>query len=216
MRSLFESVYLDSILSGEEDLSSVQEDFRKEGEKSDQEYDEASKAASSHKSLTEDQQSELKALFRKLVRLFHPDRHVNDPESYKAYTLLTQEITTARDSGDIDKLREIANDPQAYARKIGAGLIDLSDEAELEKLKRLYESIQAQILEMLESLDELRSDPKYELSQLSARRPNYLEEVASEYRGEIEIECMGLERQASDLAGQIEELTGAPVFEGQL
>jgi DNA polymerase III epsilon subunit-like protein len=204
--------YLDSILSGEEDLSSVQEDFRKEGEKSDQQYDEASKAASSHKSLTEDQQSELKALFRKLVRLFHPDRHVNDPESYKAYTLLTQEITTARDSGDIDKLREIANDPQAYARKIGAGLIDLSDEAELEKLKRLYESIQAQILEMLESLDELRSDPKYELSQLSARRPNYLEEVASEYRGKIEIECMDLERQASDLAGQIEELTGAPVF----
>ena len=208
--------YLNSISSSDEDLDEIREAYENERRRSKQEYDEASKIADSQKSLTEDQQAELKALFRKLVRLFHPDRHVNDPEAYKAYTLLTQEITTARDAGDIDKLREIASDPQAYARKIGAGQIDLSDEAEVGKLRRLYESIQTQILEMLEALDELRSDPKYELAQLSARRPDYLNEIADEYRADIEKECETLEREAEDLASQIEELTGSPISDGQL
>jgi DNA polymerase-3 subunit epsilon len=202
--------YLDSISSSDVELDEIRTEYEGYKRKSDQEYEQASKIAESQKILTEDQQADLKALFRKLVRLFHPDRHVNNPEAYKAYTLLTQEITTARDAGDIDKLKEIASDPQAYARKIGAGLIDLSDEAELEKLKRLYESIQSQILEMLEAIDELRSDPKYELSQLSARRPDYLNEVAVEYRADIERECEKLELEAAELADQIEELTGSP------
>jgi len=117
---------------------------------------------------------------------------------------------TARDSGDIDKLREIANDPEAYATKIGIGRIDLSDEAELDKLRRLYESLQAQILEMLEALDELRSDPKYELTQLAARRPNYLQEIAEEYRTQLAAEVAELAREAEALAKAIEELTGTP------
>ncbi len=216
MKVTYRRRYLDSISSSDEDLDEIREAYESERRRSKQEYDEASKIADSQKSLTEDQQAELKALFRKLVKLFHPDRHVNDPEAYKAYTLLTQEITTARDAGDIDKLREIASDPQAYARKIGAGQIDLSDEAELGKLRRLYESIQTQILEMLEALDEIRSDPKYELAQLSARRPDYLSEIADEYRADIEKECETLEREAEDLASQIEELTGSPVSDDQL
>lgn len=216
LRVLYRRRYLDSLSSGDDDFEKVRDEFSRDENRSDQEYDEASKIANSQKSLTEDQQSELKALFRKLVKLFHPDRYANDPEAYKAYTLLTQEINTARDSGDIEKLREIASDPQAYARKIGAGLIDLSDEAELGNLKRLYESIQAQILEMLEALDELRSDPKYELSQLSARRPDYLNEVAEEYRSQIEKECDDLEKEAANLSEQIEELTGSPIIDGQL
>jgi DNA polymerase-3 subunit epsilon len=213
---LYRKKYLESLTLGEDDFETINDAFQKEKVKSDHEYDEASKIANSQRTLTEDQQTELKALFRKLVKLFHPDRHINDQEAYIAYTLLMQEITTARDSGDIEKLREIASDPKAYAKKIGAGVIDLSEEAELGNLKRLYESIQTQILEMLEMLDELRTDPKYELTQLSARRPEYLSEVADEYRSQIEAECSDLTKQATDLAEQIEELTGSPVIDGQL
>lgn len=213
---LYRKKYLDSLTLGEDDFETINDAFQNEKVKSDHEYDEASKIANSQRTLTEDQQTELKALFRKLVKLFHPDRHINDQEAYIAYTLLMQEITTARDSGDIEKLREIASDPKAYAKKIGAGVIDLSEEAELGNLKRLYESIQTQILEMLEMLDELRTDPKYELTQLSARRPEYLSEVADEYRSQIETECSDLTKQATDLAEQIEELTGSPVIDGQL
>ena len=200
--------YLDSISSGGDDLDELRDDYWRDRKKTEQDYEDASKAASSQKVLTEDQQSELKGLFRKLVRLFHPDRHVSNPETYATFTKLMQEITTARDDGDIEKLREIANDPEAYARKIGAGAIDLTDEDEIGKLRRLYENIQAQILTMLESIDELRSDSKYELSQLCARRPEYLEEVAAQYRAQLEDECQRLNREAAELAEQIEELTG--------
>jgi DNA polymerase III epsilon subunit-like protein len=201
--------FIDTLLSKEiDDVDSIKEDFKKAKTASDKDFDETEKLADSQKILSEDQQAELKGLFRKLVRLFHPDRHVNNPETYKAYTLLSQEITTARDSGDIEKLREIANDPEGFARKIGAGSIDLSDESELKKLKRLYEGLQVQILEMLEALDELRTDSKYELTQLSLRRPNYLEEVADRYKQEIQKECASLEVEALKLAVEIDELTG--------
>jgi DNA polymerase-3 subunit epsilon len=146
-----------------------------------------------------------------LVRLFHPDRHVNNPEAYKAYTRLTQEITTARDSGNIEKLREIANDPEGFARKIGASQLDFSEESQIGQLKRLYDSIQSRILEMLEALNELRSDAKYELSQLVARRQEYLAEVAEEFRAKLNQECDELEKTAENLANEIEELTGEPL-----
>jgi len=203
--------FIDTLLSKDiEDVDSIKADYKKAKRASDSDFDEAEILASSQKMLSEDQQAELKGLFRKLVRLFHPDRHVKNPETYKAYTMLTQEITTARDSGDIEKLREIAKDPEGFARRIGAGSIDLSDESELNKLKRLYEGLQAQILEMLEALDELRSDPKYELTQLSSRRPNYLEEIADQHREEIQKECESLEVEAAKLAAEIDELTGLP------
>jgi len=207
----FRKRYLEALVgSGEDDLDQVRDKFQRARGDTDDQYNEAEELANSQKGLTEDQQAELKGLFRKLVRLFHPDRYLNDPETYKAYTLLMQEITTARDSGDIDRLREIANDPEAYARKIGIGQIDLSDESELEKLRRLYESLQVQILEMLEAINELRSDPKYELTQLAARRPDYLREIAEEYRKQIDAECITLAREAEALAQEIEEITGMP------
>lgn len=207
----FRRHYLSSLVSGENEGDDTRSNYEKEREFTDREYEEASRSAEKMKTLTEEQQSELKALFRKLVRLFHPDRHVNNPEAYKAYTRLTQEITTARDSGDIEKLREIANDPEGFARKIGAGQLDLSEESQLDQLKRLYDSIQTRILEMLEALNELRSDAKYELAQLAARRPEYLAEVAEEFRTKINEECDELEKAAEELANEIEELTGEPL-----
>jgi DNA polymerase-3 subunit epsilon len=207
----FRRHYLNSLVSGENEGDETRARYEREREFANREYEEASRSAEQMKTLTEEQQSELKSLFRKLVRLFHPDRHVNNPEAYKAYTRLTQEITTARDSGNIEKLREIANDPEGFARKIGASQLDFSEESQIGQLKRLYDSIQSRILEMLEALNELRSDAKYELSQLVARRQEYLAEVAEEFRAKLNQECDELEKTAENLANEIEELTGEPL-----
>ena len=207
---VFRARFLDSLLSKvTDDPETVEQDYANAKDESEKKYDEATRLAESQKMLSEDQQAELKGLFRKLTRLFHPDRHVNNPETYDAYTRLTQEINLARDAGDIDKLREIANDPEGYARRIGAGTLDLSEESQLDNLKRLYESLQAQIVEMLEDLSVLRADPKYELTQLASRRPDYLEEVADIYRKQLEEECASLVAEAQRLSEEIEELTGS-------
>jgi DNA polymerase III epsilon subunit-like protein len=207
----FRRRYIESLaIQGESEAERIQQEFWRARLETEEEYREAEEAAASQKTLTEDQQAELKGLFRKLVRLFHPDRHIGNADAYRAYTILTQEIMISRDNADIEKLREIAADPEGYARRLGLGELDFSEESELGKLQRLYEGLQAQILEMLEIIDKLRADPKYEFSQLAARRPGYLKEVAAEYESAIKAECDQLEAEAESLALEIEELTGSP------
>ena len=62
----------------------------------------------SKRRLSDDEESELKSLWRKLVKLFHPGRFADDPEKMKTYTLLTGAINTAKDNGDLETLRQIA------------------------------------------------------------------------------------------------------------
>ncbi|MEZ4454891.1 MAG: J domain-containing protein, partial [Nannocystaceae bacterium] len=40
---------------------------------------------------------EIRKSYRRLLRLYHPDRHANDPEKYKAATEVTRKITEAYD-----------------------------------------------------------------------------------------------------------------------
>jgi hypothetical protein len=60
-------------------------------------------------------------LWKKLVRMFHPDQYEHDPEKRRTYERLTQAINEARDRGDIELLELIAKDPQAFILKQGWG-----------------------------------------------------------------------------------------------
>jgi hypothetical protein len=75
-------------------------------------------------------------------------------------------------------------------------------------LRRLYETLQLEIITVLESLNRLRESPEYELCQLSERKPGVLEELAAERAKLLDKESAELERQADRLAGEIKELSG--------
>ena len=96
-------------------------------------------------------------------RMFHPDQYENDPEKRKTYELLTQAINEARDRGDIELLETIAKDPQAFILKQGWASVSLDGSRDLKELRSLYEYLQARILELIETLGELRASPDYEL-----------------------------------------------------
>ena len=49
----------------------------------------------------------LKQLWKKLVRMFHPDLHKHDSEKRKTYELLTQANNEARDRVDIELLERM-------------------------------------------------------------------------------------------------------------
>ena len=83
--------------------------------------------------------------------MFHPDLDEHDPEKRKTYERLTQAINEARDRGDIELLELIAKDPQAFILKQGWASVSLDGE------RSLYEHLQARILEMIETLDEMRA-----------------------------------------------------------
>ena len=205
----FRKKFLDALLRfGEDEAEQVSEQFEEAQRQSDAEYEQVAAQAEGRRELSEEESTELQSLWRKLVRLYHPDRFAHDRQKQKAYQLLTTEINQARDSGNVERLREIANDPNAFMLRQGLGRLDFADAAEAIHLRRLMESLQIQILAVIEALTELRDDSRYELHTLVSKRPEYLETVVAEHAEAIDAEIEDMEAQAQALVEEIEMLTG--------
>ena len=76
------------------------------------------------------------------------------------------------------------------------------------QLRRLHETLQLEIITVLESLGRLRESPEYELCQISEQKPGVLDELAAERKKLLEKESEELEKQAERLGEEIEELCG--------
>jgi DNA polymerase-3 subunit epsilon len=124
------------------------------------------------------------------------------------YQKLTSAINRAKEEGDIKTLREIAEDPHGFILRQGWASLDFSDEVELAQLRRLHETLQLEIFAVLESLNQLRESPDYELCRISEQKPGVLDELAEERKKLLENESAELETQASRLAEEIKELSG--------
>ena len=201
--------FLDSLVrGGEEEAKQTEQDYQQAKTQADKDYEETAASVADKKELTAEEEAELTRLWKKLVKLYHPDRFANQPDKLATYEKLTAAINRAKDSGDIATLRQIAEDPHGFILRQGWESLDFSDEAELKQLRRLYETLQLEIITVLESLNRLRESPDYELCQLSEKKPGVLEELAAEKAKRLEKETAKLEEQASQLAEEIEELSG--------
>jgi DNA polymerase-3 subunit epsilon len=202
--------FLETLLrEGEEEAERVREEYQQADARTQQEYVETGAAMESKRRLSVDEESELKRLWRKLVKLFHPDRFADDPEKMATYTKLTGAINTAKDSGDLETLRQIADDPEGYVMRHGWTAIDLGDSDELEQLQKLFNNLEAEIIAVIEATDALKESPDYELYQITEREPEVFERVVGRQIAGIEEELTGLKAEAERLAGEIAELTGA-------
>jgi cell division protein FtsB len=144
--------------------------------------------------------------------MFHPDLHEHDPEKRKTYELLTQAINEARDRGDIELLEEIAKDPQAFFFKQGWASVSLNGDHGLKELRSLYEHLQARILEMIETLDDLRASGDYQVFQAAEKDETLTAQIVSAQREELEQEIAGLETEAECVAEEARELAGEVPF----
>ena len=174
----------------------------------DANYAEVEADVSKRKRLSRDEEIELKTLWKKLVRLYHPDRFADQPDKIETYHQLTSAINQAREHGDIARLREIANDPHGFILRKGWSSLDFNDVAEVKNLRRLLDTLQIEIVTAMESLNDLHGSAEFELYELSARKPTLLEEVAAEQAKVIAAEIAELESQASQLQAEITELAG--------
>ena len=75
-------------------------------------------------------------------------------------------------------------------------------------MRRLHETLQLEIIAVIEALNQLRESPDYELCQLSERNPGVLDELAAERKKLLEKESAELQQQGDKLAEEIEELSG--------
>ncbi|MBI3849205.1 MAG: hypothetical protein HY298_02780 [Verrucomicrobia bacterium] len=204
--------YLDSLIrGGEEEAKQAEENYERARTQSDKDYEETAAAVAEKKQLTADEEAELTRLWKKLVKLYHPDRFAHEPDKLETYHKLTAAINRAKDAGDIATLREIAEDPHAFILRQGWSKLDFSEEVELTQLRRLYETLQLEIINVIESLNRLRESPEYELCQLSEKKTGVLEELAEERKQLLEKESTELAKQADKLAEEIKELSGEPV-----
>ncbi len=138
---------------------------------------------------------------------YQPIAADSQPDKLEAYHKLTAAINQAKDTGDIETLREIAEDPQGFMLRQGWASLDFGDAEELAQLRRLHETLQTEIAAATESLRLLRESPDFELCQLSEQTPGVLDELAAERTKQLEVEIVELEKQAEQLANEIKKLT---------
>ena len=201
--------YLDSILRGSDDeAEKVESDYEKARTQTEQDYQQTAEAVANKKQITAEEEEELGILWKKLVKLYHPDRFAHEPDKLETYEKLTSAINQAKDKGDIATLREIANDPDGFIMCQGWQSLDFSEEKEIKQLRSVYETLQLEIFNVIESLNQLRESPDYELSLLSERKPGMIDELVTERAKMLEGEITELETQADKLAQEIAELTG--------
>ncbi len=201
--------FLETLLrGGEEDAQEVVRESQKAAARKDAEYERAASSLKEQKTLTSDETDELKRLWKKLVSLFHPDRFVSEPEKQQAYAELTREINDARDRGDVQRLREIAKDADAFIARMGWDRTRTATEKEAVELRKLLGSLEAMILALLDALETLRQDPAYELHQMNEKHPGFIASTAKEQAKDVQAEIEEMEEEAESLMDQITELTG--------
>ncbi len=192
----------------QQEANQAEESYERSKTQTDKDYEELAAAADKKKQLTAEQEAELSRLWKKLVKLYHPDRFANEPEKMETYHKLTTAINQAKDSGDIAILREIAEDPHGFILRKGWANLDFKDVEELVQLRRLHETLQKEIADVTESLKQLRESPDYELCQLAEQKPGVLDALVAERAKRLEVENAELETLAERLANEIEELSG--------
>ena len=114
----------------------------------------------------------------------------------------------------LDMTRHVAGNRGRPARlhsAPGLGESDFGDAAELNQLRRLYETLQLEIITVIESPGRLKESPEHELCQISEKKSGVLDELAAERAKQLEKESAELETQADKLAEEIKELSGETV-----
>jgi DNA polymerase-3 subunit epsilon len=209
LRLEYRRKFLDTLISaGEEEAFAGEAAYEQARTERDADYERVAAASAGRRELTDNEAAELKTLWRKLVLLFHPDRYMDDEAKQATYQLLTAEINRARDNGDIDRMREIANDPQGFMALQGWGTVALDDSEDIDKLMRLYEALEGQIIAILEALDAMRQSAEYELHKLATAKSDFLVQVAREQSSLLAQENEALETELQRIEREIAELHG--------
>ena len=91
--------FLDSFVRNNTDeVEQAEWEFKQAKEQSDKDYEELAAAADKKRTLTAEQEAELMQLWKKLVKLYHPDRFASEPDKLETYHQLTAAINLARAS----------------------------------------------------------------------------------------------------------------------
>ena len=110
-----------------------------------------------------------------------------------------------------EKIVNFTND-EWFILKQGWASVSLNGDHGLKELRSLYEHLQARILEMIETLDDLRASGDYQVFQAAEKDDAVIGQIVSAQREELEQEIAGLETKAARVAEEARELAGEVPF----
>ena len=207
----FRRRFLDMLLrQGEEKAECVRREYREAKEQSDHEYEQTAAAMAARTELSDEDEFEITKLWKQLVKLYHPDRFAHEPAKLETYGKLTAAINRAKDNGDLDTLRQIASDPHGFILRQGWASLDFSDEKQVSRLQKLLESLEREIVGVIDATNRLRESPEFELFAMVERKPEMFDTVVATQLDQLGAENRKLANEARDLAQEIETLTGQP------
>jgi DNA polymerase-3 subunit epsilon len=207
--------FLGDLLEGlrsrdEEATETASANFHAQWSQTEHEYTKAQGEFSASRTASTSDEEEIASLWRKLVKLYHPDKLGGTHDLRDTYHPLIAAINHARDTGNVEMLREIAADAAGFVARKGWGSLDTAEQQEIADLQRLLKSLQEEIVKVADVLARLKRSSDYELAQLIIRRPEVFEQVVDRQLTQIEAETALLQEQAGSLGAEIERLTGEP------
>lgn len=201
--------FLETLVRGtQEDAAQVQREYQEAKAQSDRDYEDTAAAMAAKKELTGEEEIELAKLWKGLVKLYHPDRFAHEPDKLETYGKLTAVINRAKDSGDLDTLRQIANDPHGFILRQGWASLDFRDEEQESRLRKLLETLEKEIASVIDSTNRLHKSPEFELYAMIEKKPEMFDAVVSKQIDQLKAENANLKREAERLDQEIAAVTG--------
>lgn len=147
-------------------------------------------------------------LWQKLLRISLSGLNEQNPSRRQTFERLGRTINEARYRGDIDLLELAAQDPEDFILEKGWTAVSLDETGGVEQIRSFYEHIQVRILEMIESLGEIRRSPEMEIYRASEENESVIEEIVAAQRKDLEQEIATLKAEAESVAEEARELAG--------
>ena len=201
--------FLETLVRGsQKEAEQVQQEYQEAKAQSDRDYEETAAAMATKKELTGEEEADLAKLWKGLVKLYHPDRFAHEPDKLETYGKLTAAINRAKDSGDLDTLRQIASDPHGFILRQGWASLDFSDEEQVSWLRKLLETLEKEIASVIDATNRLHKSPEFELYAMIEKKPEMFDVVVSKQIDQLRAENANLKHEAEHLGQEIETLTG--------
>ena len=165
------------------------------------------------KEISKKKKPRLQRIWMKLVKLFHPDKHMDNPDDKEAYEEVMATINQAKKDGDLDKLEAIAEDPEKFLKQAKREMVNSEENGVKKKpkegngwfrngekeLQETLDSLREKIREVRKEIEDLKKSPDMHLWAMWKGRPNEFENTMREMERELTIQIETMKKTLENL-----------------
>ena len=163
--------------------------------------------------------SRLKKVWMKLVKIFHPDKHMSNEKDKKAYEEMMVTVNRAKKEGDLEILEEIAKEPEKFLKEAKIKIKSPEGNEMEESFDNPTQTVRDEKKELMIVLDGLLEDirkikfeekslkesPDLTLWEIWKNKPDEFENAMREMESNLLSEIETLEKVLSKLMKKLDE-----------